>query len=146
MKYAFMLKHIEEFTIAAMVRVLSVSRSGFYAWRRRATRPAPKQQLRAHRDTVVKQLFELRKGRSGSPRLVLDLADAGQACDRKTVADSMKRQNLRAKAARKFKATTQSDHDLPGFGNELEQDFRADGPNQKWVGDITMSCRSSRTT
>ncbi len=137
MKYAFMLKHIEEFSIAAMARVLSVSRSGFHAWRKRAGRPAPKQQQRTDRDTVVKQMFEQRKGRCGSPRLVLDLADAGYACDRKTVADSMKRQNLRAKAARKYKATTQSDHDLPVFDNLLKQNFSADGPNQKWVGDIT---------
>ncbi len=137
MKYAFMLKHIEEFTIAAMARVLSASRSGFYAWRRRAGSPAPKQQQRAHRDTLVKQLFDNQKGRSGAPRLALDLAEAGHACDRKTVADSMKRQNLRAKAAKKFKATTQSDHDLPVFENELKQDFYADEPNQKWVGDIT---------
>lgn len=137
MKYAFMLKHIEEFTIAAMARVLSASRSGFHAWRRRAGNPAPKQRQRAHRDTLVKQLFDKQKGRSGSPRLVLDLADAGHTCDRKTVADSMKRQGLRAKAARKFKATTQSDHDLPVFDNLLKQEFSADRPNQKWVGDIT---------
>jgi putative transposase len=117
--------------------VLSASRSGFYAWRRRAGSPAPKQQQRAHRDTLVKQLFDNQKGRSGAPRLALDLAEAGHACDRKTVADSMKRQNLRAKAAKKFKATTQSDHDLPVFENELKQDFYADEPNQKWVGDIT---------
>lgn len=137
MKYAFMLKHIKEFTIAAMARVLSVSRSGFHTWRKRADSPAAKHQQRDHRDTLVKQLFDKQKGRSGSPRLVLDLADAGHACDRKTVADSMKRQNLRAKAARKFKATTQSDHDLPVFDNELKQDFSADRPNQKWAGDIT---------
>ena len=85
---------------------------------------------------MVKQLFDDKKGRSGSPRLVLDLAEVGHPCDRKTVADSMKRQNLRAKAARKFKATTQSDHDLPVFDNELKQNFSADRPNQKWAGDV----------
>jgi transposase InsO family protein len=34
-------------------------------------------------------------------------------------------------------ATTESDHDLPIFDNQLKQDFSAEEPNQKWVGDIT---------
>lgn len=54
-----------------------------------------------------------------------------------TVAASLSRQNLRAKAARKFKATTNSRHGLPVAPNLLEQDFSATAPNQKWVGDIT---------
>ncbi|GGX97869.1 hypothetical protein GCM10007160_26900 [Litchfieldella qijiaojingensis] len=40
------------------------------------------------------------------------------------------------KAARKFKATTTSRHTLPVALNLLEQDFTAEAPNQKWVGDI----------
>ncbi|RMV76780.1 putative transposase [Pseudomonas caricapapayae] len=58
-------------------------------------------------------------------------------CNRKTVAASMRRQGLRAKAARKFKATTLSNHTLPVAQNLLNQDFTASAPNQKWVGDIT---------
>ena len=53
------------------------------------------------------------------------------------MAASLCRQNLRAKAARKFKATTNSRHGLPVAPNLLEQDFSATAPNQKWVGDIT---------
>jgi transposase InsO family protein len=49
----------------------------------------------------------------------------------------MKRQDLRAKAAKKFKATTNSKHNLPVAPNLLQQDFNATAPNQKWVGDIT---------
>ena len=49
----------------------------------------------------------------------------------------MRRQGLRAKAARKFKATTNSRHSLPVADNLLQQDFTASAPNQKWVGDIT---------
>ena len=73
-------------------------------------------------------------GRSGSPRLTLDLADAGEVFDRKTVANSQRRQGLRAKAAQKFKATTNSDHSLPVAPNLLKQDFTATAPCQKWVG------------
>ena len=69
--------------------------------------------------------------------LVLDLKDQGHHYGRNTVAASMKRQHLRAKAARKFKATTNSNHNLPVAPNQLQQDFSAAVPNQKWVGDIT---------
>jgi hypothetical protein len=41
-----------------------------------------------------------------------DLADDGKAYNRKTVAASQRRQRLRAKAAKKFKATTNSKHSL----------------------------------
>ena len=69
--------------------------------------------------------------------MVLDLRDQGYSYDRKTVAASMKRQNLRAKAAKKFKATTNSKHNLPVAPNLLLQDFSAFCPNQKWACDIT---------
>jgi transposase InsO family protein len=49
----------------------------------------------------------------------------------------MRDNGLRAKAARKYKATTNSKHSLPVAPNLLEQKFMADKPNQKWVSDIT---------
>ena len=49
----------------------------------------------------------------------------------------MRRQQLIPKAARKFKVTTDSDHQLPIADNLLERDFSADAPNQKRVQDIT---------
>jgi len=77
------------------------------------------------------------KSRYGSPRLTRDLADQGAVYDKKTVAKSLQRQALRAKAAKKFKATTNSQHNLPVAPNVLDQDFTATAPNQKWVGDIS---------
>ena len=54
-----------------------------------------------------------------------------------TVAESMKRQGLVAKAGRKFKATTNSANNLPVSLNLLEQDFTCNNINKKWAGDIT---------
>lgn len=54
----------------------------------------------------------------------------------------MKRQSLVAKAARKFKCTTDSNHRLPVAPNSLEQDFTTTAPNQKWAGDITYLATS----
>lgn len=129
--------HREEFTIAALSRVLGVSRSGYYAWRARQGRPSGRQQRRERLDREVEEAFAARKGRYGAPRLTLDLEEAGRPYDPKTVAGSLRRQGLRAKAARKFKPTTYSKHDLPVARNLLEQDFSASAPNHKWVGDIT---------
>lgn len=50
---------------------------------------------------------------------------------------SMERQGLVAKAARKFKVTTDSKHSLPVALDLLEQDFIGDRPHQKWAGDLT---------
>jgi hypothetical protein len=136
-KYAFMHNHSDEFKITSMSRVLGVSRSGFYRWRQRGEQPTRRQQQRLALDKLAADAFVARKKRAGSPSLVLDLHDRGHAYDRKTVAASMKRQNLRAKAARKYKATTNSNHNLPVAPNVLQQNFSAEAPNQKWVSDIT---------
>lgn len=130
-------EHQGTFRVLTMSRVLQVSRSGFYAWLQRQKNSSSRQQHRAQLDEAVKQAFEARKGRSGSPRLAHDLAGAGHSHDRKTIASSMRRQGLRAKAAKKFKATTNSGHNLPVAPNLLQQDFTATAPNQKYVGDIT---------
>jgi putative transposase len=65
------------------------------------------------------------------------LRDQGEKISRKTVAKIMRRHELRAKAARKYKATTNSAHALPVAENLIKQDFCASRPNEKWVSDIT---------
>lgn len=122
--------HKGEFAVRLMCRVLKVSPSGYYAWRSRE--PSEQAQARAVLDARVRAEFEARKGRAGAPRLARHL-NVG----RRQVAESLCRQGLRAKAAKKFKATTNSNHTLPVAQNLLQQNFSADGPNQVWVGDIT---------
>ncbi|MET1080207.1 MAG: IS3 family transposase [Pseudomonas sp.] len=134
-KYAYMRTHAPQFSITARCRVLRVARSGFYAWCSRP--PSVRQWHKAERDRRVALAYHARQGRSGAPRLCYDLRDAGLLCNRKTVAASLKRQGLRAKAARKFKAMTNSRHALPVAQNLLKQDFTAAAQNQKGVGDIT---------
>lgn len=130
MKYATMKAHESEFRTRLMCKVLKVSPSGYYAWRNRT--PSKQTQARHALDAKVRAEFEARKGRAGAPRLARHLKQG-----RRQVADSLRRQGLRAKAARKFKATTNSNHSLPVAENLLQQDFTAPRPNQVWVGDIT---------
>ena len=135
MKYAVIHSHEGQFKLRLMCRVLSVSPSGYYEWRNRA--PSLAEQQRVLLDVQVQVAFAAEKGRAGSPRVVRELNKQGHRCCRHQVARSMRRQGLRAKAARKFKATTNSNHSLPVAPNLLQQDFSAEGPNQKWVSDIT---------
>ncbi len=46
------------------------------------------------------------------------------------------------KAARKFKCTTDSKHQMPVAPNLLAQNFNAAAPNEKWAGDITYVATS----
>ena len=55
----------------------------------------------------------------------------------KTVVASLRRQGLRAKAARNFSPVSYREHGLSVSENLLKQDFYASGPNQKGCGDIT---------
>lgn len=132
-----MFEHSDQFRVAAMATVLSVSRSGYYAWLGKRHQISCREAMRQSRDTSVKQAFINNKKRYGSRRIAAELAEDGATYNRKTIADSMRRQNLVAKAAKKFKQTTNSQHHLPIAPNLLEQNFDAQLPNQKWVGDIT---------
>ena len=72
-----------------------------------------------------------------APRITQHLRNEGQTVGKNRVARVMRAEQLRAKAARKYKATTNSNHNLPVAPNLLEQDFTAPAANQKWVSDIT---------
>lgn len=119
----------------AMCRVLDVTRSGYYAWKRRGESPRDEENRRL--DTDLQRLYNFHKGRYGAPRLTLDLRAEGWRASRRRVAKRLRMLGLRAKAARKFKATTQSKHGLPTAPNRLEQDFTAAAPNRVWLADIT---------
>lgn len=135
MKYAFMKQHQRQFRISMMSQVFSVSRSGYYDWLKR---PLSARKLKQQdRDNRIKYAFECSKGRSGSPNITRDMHALGDPCNRKTVAESMRRQGLRAKAGKRFKVTTNSNHNLPVADNHLARAFTAAQANQKWVSDIT---------
>lgn len=101
----------------------------------------PSQRTQANHQLAaeIKHIFEKEKARSGSPRITKRLKESGKQVNRKRVAKIMKDNGWRAKAARKYKATTNSNHNLPVAPNLLEQNFDAEYANQKWVSDITYS-------
>ncbi len=126
-----MLAHKSKFYLSTMCRVLNVCRSSFYHWLNGSTKRHLRQQAQQSLDKHVALAFQAEKSRCGAIRLVRSLSKQGLHYNRKTVAASLKRQGLRAKAARKFKATIQSNHNLPIAENLLKQNFHASQPNHK---------------
>lgn len=137
MKYAFVEQNQCDVPVSRQCRWLGVSTSGYYDWLARKNAISAQQRRRAVIDEAVRIAFESRRHRYGSPRLAIDLNESGFAIAENTVAASMRRLGLVAKAGRKFKATTNSAHTLPIAPNLLEQDFSCSAINQKWCGDIT---------
>lgn len=127
--------HIKSYPIRMMCRVLKVSSSGYYEW---AARPiSNRERDNAALTEKLTALFKQHKGRAGSIRLTYALKAQGESVGRHRVARLMRANGLRAKAAKKFKATTNSDHNLPVSPNLLQQNFSASKPDEKYVTDIT---------
>jgi putative transposase len=112
-----------------------VSASGYYGWCRRP------ESAHAQRDRRLKVLvrasFETSKQRYGSPRIHEDLIEQRERVSRKRVIRLMQEEGLQARARKRFKSTTMSDHGQPVAANLLDRQFRADAPNRRWVGDTT---------
>ena len=135
MKYAFIEHYRFTFLVQKMCDVLHVSRSGYYAWRRR---PVSRQaQRRTARAAKVRAVFVASRGRYGSPKVTAALRRDGDRVTQKTVAGLMREQQLRSRTVRKYKATTHSRHGYPVAENRLNQHFVADRPHAVWMGDIT---------
>ena len=117
-----------------MCRVLQVSTSGYYDWRRR---PAPSIQDDERLLVEIKAIHAASKRRYGSPRVHRALRDRGIRCGEKRVARLMQEHGIRARRMRRFKATTDSKHTLPVAENVLERQFEVKLPNARWAADIT---------
>jgi putative transposase len=136
MRYGFIRDHRSIWPLRVMCRVLEVSPSGYYAWRGRPQ--SPRIQRRVQLRAVIREVHGASRRIYGSPRVHAALAHGGVSCCVNTVARIMREDGLRAKTKRKFKATTNSSHDMPVAANLLDRQFRRDRPNEAWVADITF--------
>lgn len=131
--------HRSEFRVAKMAEVLKVSRSGFYAYLARPV--SNRQQENEILLEKIKEIHQKSKATYGYPRIADDLKDqatVSPAPSKNRVYRLMREAGIRAKTVKKYKATTNSNHDLPVAENLLNREFSADKPNQKWVSDITQ--------
>jgi transposase InsO family protein len=124
------------YPVAVLCSVLSVSRSGFYAWQKR-----PAQAARARADAAlvieIRAAHHLGRGVYGSPRVHAELKAKGVCVSEKRVARLMREGGLRARQKRRFRRTTDSNHTDPIAPNVLQRDFEPLAPNQSWATDVT---------
>lgn len=123
------------FSISFMCRALGVSRSGYYAWneRPRSARAREDDRLRV----LVREAHHLGRRAYGSPRVHLALRRQQVFVSRKRVIRLMQEENLVARARRRYRCTTMSEHDQPVAANLLDRQFKAERADQRWVGDTT---------
>ena len=135
MKFALVSTEKANYPVKKLCKALGVSRSGFYAWRRRPQSEHARQdeQLRVQ----VRAAHEIGRCYYGSPRIHRELRDQGVRVSRKRVIRLMQQDGIVARIRRRYKCTTVSDHDQPIAPNLLKQDFAAAAPNQRWVSDTT---------
>ncbi|MFN8575098.1 MAG: IS3 family transposase [Gemmatimonadaceae bacterium] len=121
--------------VRMLCRWFGVSPSGFYASQ---TRPESR---RAQEDRRLKVLlhasFTGGRGYYGSPRIHDDFIEWGEHVSRKRIIRLKQEEGLQARVRKRYRVTTDSDHDQPIADNLLRQDFTAERPNQRWVGDTS---------
>lgn len=135
MRFTFIAAKRAEHTVTILCRCLRVTRSGFYAWQRRpeSTHARTDRRLKV----LVRASFGASQQRYGSPRIHEDLIEQQEHVSRKRVIRLMQADGLKARARKRYKATTMSDHDQPVAANLLDRQFAAAAPNQRWVSDTT---------
>jgi len=127
--------HTNDFSIQSMCRLLQVSPSGYYDWCGRS--PSNRAQENDALAKQIKFVFDDEHSRAGAARIAKRLKAEGTVVGRHRVARIMRLHGWRAKAAKKYKATTNSNHNLPVAPNLLQQNFTANRSDEKYVSDIT---------
>lgn len=118
-----------------MCRVLGVSTSGYYAWRKRE--PSERAQKDANLLERIRAYHKESRGTYGAPRIHEDLIAEGIRVGRKRVARLMKKAGLVGVSRRKKTRTTRKDAEARPAPDLVNRDFEADEPNRLWVADIT---------
>ena len=119
-----------------MCQVLGVKSNNYYSYQKR--------NKNIINDTTHQEMLELVKDIAkfsdntyGERRIKAVLNALSFPVSRWKVAKLMKEANVWVRYKKKYKATTNSDHNKPLYKNELEQNFTTEQPNQALVGDIT---------
>jgi putative transposase len=117
-----------------MCRVLLVSASGYYAWRKRS--PSNRAQADAALKMKIHAIHERSRGTYGSPRIHVELKERGDRHGRKRIARLMREGGIRGVCRRRFVVTTRRSGERPA-PDLVNRQFAAEGPNRLWVADIT---------
>ena len=124
------------FPLPAMCDALTVSVSGYRAWKRGGS-PTRKRLTDAQLLAFIQAIHKEWKGAYGSPRMMRELRGRGIPASKPRDERLMREHGIRARHKRRYKATTDSKHTLPIAENLLDRNFAPAAPNQAWSSDIT---------
>jgi transposase InsO family protein len=135
-KYAFITQHKKAWPVDVMSRLLGVSRNAYYrhCQRQRDRLPDPEH------EAMIAAVKEIAKGSGdsyGSRRMKRALNALGHPIGRRRARSLMREAGVKARYRKRYKVTTNSDHQQPVFDNVLAREFAAAAPNQAYVTDIT---------
>ncbi len=135
MKYAFIRSESKIHAVTSLCQVLGVCRSAYYDW---IDRPPSRHQMEDERLTEkIKQSHKNSRENYGTRRIRDDLLDDDETVSRERISRLMKSEGLASKQRKKFKVTTNSNHDLPIAPNLLKREFDVMQPDRAYVTDIT---------
>lgn len=135
MRFSFIHAEKASFPLAALCRLLGVSRQGYYAFARRP--PSQRVLAEAALCEAIRQVFADSGETYGSPRVLRELRSRGMRTSKRRIERAMRGMGLTPPAPRKRMQTTVRDPSHPVAPNELARDFTAARPNERWVTDIT---------
>ncbi|WP_197413358.1 IS3 family transposase [Flavobacterium sp. TAB 87] len=116
-----------------MCKVLQVSSGSYYRWKKQSI--TARRQLKIILKEQITLIYFAAKQRYGSPRITLELQHLGYKVSLITVAKYMKELGLRSKLSKKFKVTTNSNHNYLVVENVLNREFIVKMPSKVWVSD-----------
>lgn len=129
-------RYRDHWTVGRMCSLLSLSRSGYYAWSRRP--PSARERTNAGLLREIRRIYAEGRGEYGSPTICDALCQDGVLVNHKRVARLMRIHGIQSKVKRRFRRTTRSCKDREAAPNLLRQNFHTDGPNRVWLSDITF--------
>jgi len=118
-----------------MCKVIKVNKSSYYHWVKAG---CIIKKVDKKLNEVIKIIFVQGRSNYGTRRIQSKLLELyGLIVSRKRISNIMKDLNLKVKMKRRYKNTTDSNHNFPIAANILNRDFYASNPDEKYVGDIT---------
>jgi putative transposase len=127
--------HQAQHKVAVQCRVLSVSRSGYYAWRGRPVSRRAQEDLELTKQ--IRTIHATSRATYGVPRVHAELAAQGVHVGRKRVARLMAAAGLEGVSRRRSCRTTIRDESAAAAPDLVDRDFTASGRDRLWVADIT---------
>ena len=128
---------MKAFPVTVLCKVMKVSRSGFYDYLHNSSNGPSDHNRDAMIKTRIKAIFKLSRSSYGSRRMLEQLLADGYRIGRYKVRRLMRDLGLKAKARRRFKVTTESNHSFPVAANILDRKFDTHEPNRVWTADIS---------